>query len=240
MNKWLRHHQSSADFHANTDGYCARTKQSSSKRIHPLNKRFSDIILSNTKAGSMIDMQLNMTSWVLENVLKRGKSVQSRMLMDSNGEPRRYRTLSLSSKRRYSKEGGSSTESLKCKKCFHHDSLRLEDVLSSKDGVEAFRRFLKSEYNEELLNMWLACEKYTRQPEAKLEKESQKIYDTYLEIDAPHEVFPINEELKEEVKRSLSEPTSTTFLDIQEDIFDRMANDLFQRFRCSRFAYSCR
>ena len=56
------------------------------------------------------------------------------------------------------------------------------------DGVEAFRRFLRSEYNEEVLNMWIACEKYRKQPDHKLIKDSEKIYKDYLELDSPHEV----------------------------------------------------
>lgn len=36
--------------------------------------------------------------------------------------------------------------------------------------------------------MWLACEKYQKQPVVKLPKEAQKINDNYLEVNSPHEV----------------------------------------------------
>lgn len=61
--------------------------------------------------------------------------------------------------------------------------------LLSLDGVAAFRAFLKSEFCEENIEFWLACEdfKKTKSPQ-KLTLKAKKIYNDFIEKEAPKEV----------------------------------------------------
>lgn len=57
------------------------------------------------------------------------------------------------------------------------------------DGLAAFRAFLKSEFCEENIEFWLACEdfKKTKSPQ-KLSSKARKIYTDFIEKEAPKEV----------------------------------------------------
>lgn len=59
----------------------------------------------------------------------------------------------------------------------------------SLDGLAAFRAFLKSEFCEENIEFWLACEdfKKTKSPQ-KLTSKAKKIYNDFIEKEAPKEV----------------------------------------------------
>lgn len=59
----------------------------------------------------------------------------------------------------------------------------------SLDGLAAFRAFLKSEFCEENIEFWLACEdfKKTKSPQ-KLSSKARKIYTDFIEKEAPKEV----------------------------------------------------
>lgn len=58
------------------------------------------------------------------------------------------------------------------------------------DGLAAFRAFLKSEFCEENIEFWLACEdfKKTKSPQ-KLSSKAKKIYTDFIEKEAPKEVM---------------------------------------------------
>lgn len=60
---------------------------------------------------------------------------------------------------------------------------------SPPDGLAAFRAFLKSEFCEENIEFWLACEdfKKTKSPQ-KLSSKARKIYTDFIEKEAPKEV----------------------------------------------------
>lgn len=59
------------------------------------------------------------------------------------------------------------------------------------DGLASFRSFLKSEFSEENLEFWIACEDYkkTKSP-AKMAEKAKKIYDEFIQAEAPKEVGP--------------------------------------------------
>ena len=62
-------------------------------------------------------------------------------------------------------------------------------LLCPPDGLAAFRAFLKSEFCEENIEFWLACEdfKKTKSPQ-KLSSKARKIYTDFIEKEAPKEV----------------------------------------------------
>ena len=57
------------------------------------------------------------------------------------------------------------------------------------DGLTAFRAFLKTEFSDENIEFWMACEDYKKiKSSAKLASRANKIYREFIEVKAPREV----------------------------------------------------
>lgn len=55
--------------------------------------------------------------------------------------------------------------------------------------MAAFRAFLKTEFSDENIEFWLACEDYKKvKSSAKLVSKANKIYKEFIEVQAPREV----------------------------------------------------
>ncbi|KAF5898259.1 regulator of G-protein signaling 18-like isoform X2, partial [Clarias magur] len=63
-----------------------------------------------------------------------------------------------------------------------------EDLLAHPDGVEVFTQFLRSEFSEENIEFWLACEdfKSTTSP-ANLHSKAKQMYAVFIDAEAPKE-----------------------------------------------------
>lgn len=59
-------------------------------------------------------------------------------------------------------------------------------------GRQVFASFLKSEFSEENMDFWVACEEYRKMAPSDLAVRAQQIYQEYIEGDAPKEVIPLN------------------------------------------------
>lgn len=56
-------------------------------------------------------------------------------------------------------------------------------------GIELFRGFLRSEFSEENLEFWIACQEYKQCEDSQmLPSQSQKIYGDFVAVQAPKEV----------------------------------------------------
>lgn len=61
--------------------------------------------------------------------------------------------------------------------------------ISFADGLAAFRAFLKTEFSEENLEFWLACEDFKKtRSAAKLASKAQRIFEEFIDVQAPREV----------------------------------------------------
>lgn len=59
-------------------------------------------------------------------------------------------------------------------------------------ALDAFRAFLKSEFSEENVEFWLACEDFKKTESAeKIASKAKIIYSEFIEADAPKEVSKI-------------------------------------------------
>lgn len=56
------------------------------------------------------------------------------------------------------------------------------------DGLKLFREFLASEFSDENLEFWIACEEFKGVESSKLIAQAQKIYTDFIAIQAPREV----------------------------------------------------
>ncbi|KAM4750383.1 regulator of G-protein signaling 5 [Anableps anableps] len=105
----------------------------------------------------------------------------------------------------------------------------LETLLNSKIGLQAFRGFLRSEFSEENLEFWLACEDYRVSPSNMQKTKASSIYNQFINPDAPLEVN-LDAETREALLSMMDSPCADTFNNAQQRIYSLMAKDSFPRF----------
>ncbi|XP_057714370.1 regulator of G-protein signaling 18 [Corythoichthys intestinalis] len=105
-----------------------------------------------------------------------------------------------------------------------------EELMKNADGVETFSQFLRSEFSEENLEFWLACEEFkTSESEKKLLSKAKNIYTVFIESDAPKEVN-IDYRTKMAIQKNLAQPTSSCFEEAQMKVYSLMKKDSYPRF----------
>ncbi|NWZ77766.1 RGS21 protein, partial [Poecile atricapillus] len=103
------------------------------------------------------------------------------------------------------------------------------DALSP-EGLAAFRTFLKSEFSEENVEFWLACEDFKKtKSSTKIASKAQKIYSDFIQADAPKEVN-IDFHTKNDISQNISKPSLSCFDAAQSSVYCLMAKDSFPRF----------
>ncbi|XP_029474615.1 regulator of G-protein signaling 21 [Rhinatrema bivittatum] len=106
----------------------------------------------------------------------------------------------------------------------------VDALLASKVGLAAFRAFLKSEFSEENLEFWLACEDYKKtRSSTKIISKAKKIYSEFIQNDAPKEIN-IDFNTRDAISKNMSHPTLASFDEAQKTILRLMAKDSFPRF----------
>lgn len=110
-----------------------------------------------------------------------------------------------------------------------------DELLASKYGLAAFRAFLKSEFCEENIEFWLACEdfKKTKSPQ-KLSSKAKKIYTDFIEKEAPKEIN-IDFQTKTLIAQNIQDATSGCFATAQKRVYSLMENNSYPRFLESAF-----
>ncbi|XP_078075463.1 regulator of G-protein signaling 4-like [Mustelus asterias] len=110
----------------------------------------------------------------------------------------------------------------------------LLQLISHKHGLVAFTEFLQSEYSEENIRFWLACEEYRKcKSPAKLASKAKKIFNEYIAVEAPREVN-LESEIRENTRKNILEPTSSCFDEAQSKIQTLMQKDSYPRFLKSK------
>ncbi|KAL1022621.1 hypothetical protein UPYG_G00030010 [Umbra pygmaea] len=105
-----------------------------------------------------------------------------------------------------------------------------EKLLSNKHGLMAFTAFLMSEFSEENIAFYFACEDFRRtKSPAKLSAKAQRIYEEFICTDAPREVN-IDHETRDITKANLNNPSLSCFDMAQHRIYLLMAKDCYPRF----------
>uniref|UniRef100_A0A3B4ZA52 Regulator of G-protein signaling 1 n=1 Tax=Stegastes partitus TaxID=144197 RepID=A0A3B4ZA52_9TELE len=105
---------------------------------------------------------------------------------------------------------------------------RLHQLLTS--GQIAFREFLKSEYSEENILFWLACEEYKKIKTApEMISSANRIYSEFVDSEAPRQIN-IDCGTRENITKNISQPTLTSFDTAQKLIYSLMARDCYPRF----------
>ncbi|XP_039695750.1 regulator of G-protein signaling 5 [Pteropus medius] len=106
----------------------------------------------------------------------------------------------------------------------------LDKLLQNNYGLASFKSFLRSEFSEENLDFWMACEDYkkTKSP-AKMAEKAQKIYEEFIQSEAPKEVN-IDHCTKDITLKNLAEPSPSSFDAAQQRVRALMEKDSLPRF----------
>lgn len=137
---------------------------------------------------------------------------------DFHGETHTSRSALLAKETRVSSE-----EALKWAESF-------DKLLSHRDGVDAFTRFLKTEFSEENIEFWVACEDFKKCTEPQqLILKAKSIYEKFIKNDAPKEVN-LDFHTKEVITKSIAQPTLHSFDAAQSRVCQLMEHDSYKRF----------
>ncbi|XP_036377054.1 regulator of G-protein signaling 2-like [Megalops cyprinoides] len=106
----------------------------------------------------------------------------------------------------------------------------LEKLLTHKYGKAAFQIFLKSEFCEENMEFWLACEDFRKiKSPSKLTSRANSIYEEFIKSKAPKEIN-LDFYTKDGIIQNLQMPTPSCFVTAQKKIYNLMENSSYPRF----------
>ncbi|XP_028681456.1 regulator of G-protein signaling 10 [Erpetoichthys calabaricus] len=118
-------------------------------------------------------------------------------------------------------------------------SLSLEHLLEDPEGVRRFREFLKIEFSEENVLFWLACEDFKKtQDFKKMQDKAKHIYAYYLSSKSSTQVNVEGQSMLSE--SMLEQPHPLMFEKLQEQIFNLMKFDSYNRFLKSDIFLKCK
>ncbi|XP_030647366.1 regulator of G-protein signaling 4 [Chanos chanos] len=106
-------------------------------------------------------------------------------------------------------------------------------LINNEVGRGAFMAFLKSEFSQENMEFWLACEDYKKTPTNKMDAKARKIFKQYVEVDSPNEVN-LDSATREETRKNLEKSDVSCFDEAQNKIFILMEKDSYRRFLKSK------
>ncbi|XP_056105974.1 regulator of G-protein signaling 19 isoform X1 [Rhinichthys klamathensis goyatoka] len=105
-----------------------------------------------------------------------------------------------------------------------------DKLMKNPAGRNKFREFLRTEYSEENMLFWLACEDLKNEiNKSAIEEKTRLIYEDYISILSPKEVS-LDSRVREVINRRLQDPTPHIFEDAQLQIYTLMHRDSYPRF----------
>ncbi|XP_034979842.2 regulator of G-protein signaling 1 isoform X2 [Zootoca vivipara] len=110
----------------------------------------------------------------------------------------------------------------------------LEKLLATQCGQDAFREFLKSEFSDENIEFWLACEDYKKTQADCLHGKAEKIYKEFVQNDATKQVN-IDFYTRKDIAKKAQDPTPSSFDEAQKHVYILMERDSYPRFLKSTF-----
>nr|XP_020457586.1 regulator of G-protein signaling 5-like [Monopterus albus] len=114
----------------------------------------------------------------------------------------------------------------KWKESFRH-------VMSSETGLAVFTSFLRSEFSQENMDFWIACEEYKKTTPSKMATRAKQIFQQYVEADAPNEVN-LDAETRETTRQNVENACPRCFDGAQKMIYTLMEKDSYRRFLSSK------
>ncbi|XP_028819666.1 regulator of G-protein signaling 1 isoform X2 [Denticeps clupeoides] len=112
----------------------------------------------------------------------------------------------------------------------HAWATSLNRLLDSRAGVAVFGAFLRSEFSEENLQFYLACEQYQQSSHNfSLHRRARDICDTYIKPGAPREVN-LDSKTREVTLQRLQAPSHASLEHAQKRIYYLLDTDCYPRF----------
>ncbi|XP_015253397.1 PREDICTED: regulator of G-protein signaling 1-like [Cyprinodon variegatus] len=106
----------------------------------------------------------------------------------------------------------------------------LNALLASPIGVSVFGAFLRSEFSEENLQFYLACEQYRHSSNNfSLQRRAKDICATYIQRGAPREVN-LDSKTRDLTLQLLQAPSHTSLLPAQKRVYSLLDTDCYPRF----------
>lgn len=106
-------------------------------------------------------------------------------------------------------------------------------LMKNKSGQKYFAEFLKSEYSDENILFWQACEELKRERNTeKIEEKARIIYEDFISILSPKEVS-LDSRVREIINNNMVHPSAHTFDEAQNQIYTLMQRDSYPRFIAS-------
>ncbi|KAM6974379.1 uncharacterized protein LKV04_016025 [Tautogolabrus adspersus] len=139
---------------------------------------------------------------------------------------RRSRLLFM---RQWSQVGHSKKRTV-CREELEKWAESLNALLASQTGVQVFGGFLRSEFSEENLQFYLACEQYKQSSNNfSLQRRARDIISTYIQPGAPREVN-LDSKTRELTLQLLQAPSHTALSHAQARIYSLLDLDCYPRF----------
>uniref|UniRef100_A0A669PN59 Regulator of G-protein signaling 16 n=2 Tax=Phasianus colchicus TaxID=9054 RepID=A0A669PN59_PHACC len=155
--------------------------------------------------------------------LERAKELKTRLGILLHKSELRHGSREAGKLQLGSRQRDSSREVLEWRESF-------DQLLKSKNGVTAFHTFLKTEFSEENLDFWLACEDFKKtRSKTKLASKANRIFEEFVQSEAPREVN-IDHETREITRKNLTGATSACFNEAQAKTRTLMEKDSYPRF----------
>ncbi|XP_059111613.1 regulator of G-protein signaling 20 isoform X2 [Peromyscus eremicus] len=105
-----------------------------------------------------------------------------------------------------------------------------DNLMVTPAGRNAFREFLRTEFSEENMLFWMACEELKREAnQSTIEEKAKMIYEDYISILSPKEVS-LDSRVREGINRNMVDPSQHIFDDAQLQIYTLMHRDSYPRF----------
>ncbi|KAM4860739.1 regulator of G-protein signaling 18 [Thomomys bottae] len=105
-----------------------------------------------------------------------------------------------------------------------------DKLLSHEDGLDAFTSFLKTEFSEENIEFWIACEDFKKSEDPQqIKLKAKAIYERFIQKDAPQEVN-LDFHTKEVIAKNITQPTLHCFNAAQSKVYHLMEQDSYTRF----------
>ncbi|XP_060779281.1 regulator of G-protein signaling 20 [Neoarius graeffei] len=112
----------------------------------------------------------------------------------------------------------------------HSWAKSFEHLIKSPNGRSSFRQFLKTEFSEENLIFWLACEELKKETNRTVvEQKVKQIYEDYVSVLSPREVS-LDARAREVISKNMLNPSSQTFDEAQQQIYTLMQRDSYPRY----------
>uniref|UniRef100_A0A674IVE7 RGS domain-containing protein n=1 Tax=Terrapene triunguis TaxID=2587831 RepID=A0A674IVE7_9SAUR len=106
----------------------------------------------------------------------------------------------------------------------------LTDVKGVLNGPIIYKTYLKTEYSDENIEFWLACETYKKiESRRKRISVARRIFKNYIQPQAPKEIN-IDSPAREAIIRNIQEPTQSCFDEAQRIVYMHMERDSYPRF----------